>query len=104
MRRPPIPALIVYRLRPLPEEPVADRIVFARRSIERKAEDHDAAEFDAMARILEAGVQVVTASQRFLTPHGLARCVVFLASIEILEPSAGTDLAQIEACLGRKNV
>ena len=61
---------------------------------QREPEPAAAADFDAMRESLRAGVQVVTAPQRFPTPLDLAARMVELAGVEpgarVLEPSAGT--------------
>jgi phospholipid N-methyltransferase len=90
-------------------DPAADMLkkceeVAAHPVVERKAEDPEAADFDAMARTLRAGVQVVSAPQLFPTGDSLAERMAGLAGIEdgdeILEPSAGTGalLRAIRAC------
>src|SRR5262249_42196058 len=59
-----------------------------------KPEDPEAADFEAMAKSLKAGVQVAVAPQLFPTPTDVAALMAGYADIregsKVLEPSAGT--------------
>ncbi len=79
-------------------DPVADALALADAIVPPAPADlpdpSPAADFEAMARTLKAGVKVVSAHQLFPTPRELAAEMVEVAALEpgqrILEPSAGT--------------